>query len=126
MSSLNDQQQQQLNTKEMYRSKSLPLNSTLQMHSPKESGSISGGGGVAISMSSGMAGQFAVPRLATTLKANRVRSRSNSVVIKQPQQTALNQMQMIQSATSEPVLSTLAQLLTTTNSKLIFLYFRTQ
>lgn len=97
MTSMNDQQQQ-LSAKEMYRSKSLPLNSTLQLPAPLKE-SVSG------------AGTFAVPRSATTLKANRVRTRSNSVVIKPPQ------MQMMQSATSEPVLSTLAQLLTTTNSK---------
>ncbi|KAG4074698.1 hypothetical protein HA402_008796 [Bradysia odoriphaga] len=75
-------------TKDMYRSKSLPLNATLPQLPQKEN-------------------PFVVPKYQA--KPNRFRSRSNSMLAKQQLLIAPATMQ---SATSEPVLSSLAQLLT--------------
>ncbi|CAD7088024.1 unnamed protein product [Hermetia illucens] len=82
---------QQLVTKEMYRSNSLPLNSSLPKFPQKED-------------------NFAVP---VYTKHSRSRTRSNSM-----QQTTGHVLSTLQPATSEPMLnkSTLAQLLTSSNN----------
>ncbi|KAJ6635113.1 Carbohydrate-responsive element-binding protein [Pseudolycoriella hygida] len=92
----NDDTSQQL-AKEMYRSKSLPLNATLPQIPQKES-------------------PFVVPKYQA--KPNRFRPRSNSLINKQQQQI-ISAPATIQSATSEPVLSSLAQLLTASGNSMI-------
>lgn len=99
-SASNDEIAQQLAAKEMFRSKSLPLNASLPQLPQKES-------------------PFVVPKYQA--KPNRFRSRSNSLIAKQ-QQVNIAPATM-QSATSEPVLSSLAQLLTT-NSKYFFVQLK--
>lgn len=81
----------QLNSmdKEMYRSKSLPMNSTLQMPVMRDE-------------------SFAVPKCSVQKPPSmRIRGRSNSMISKQQHSTP-----SLQSAASEPMLKTLAQLLT--------------
>lgn len=96
-SSADDSAQQLIAAKDMYRSKSLPLNATLPQLPQKDS-------------------PFVVPKY--QVKTNRIRSRSNSMIAKQ--QLLNNAPTTMQSAASEPVLSSsLAQLLTT-NSKFFF------
>lgn len=75
--------------KEMYRSKSLPMNSTLQMPVMRDE-------------------SFAVPKCSIQKPPSmRIRGRSNSMISKQQHSTP-----SLQSAASEPMLKTLAQLLT--------------
>lgn len=82
--------------KELYRSKSLPLNSTLQMPVVKEE-------------------TFAVPKYqATKSTAARYRVRSNSMVLKHHAQHA-HAASSLQNAASEPMLKSLAQLLTSSS-----------
>ena len=88
---------QQLAAKEMYRSKSLPLNATLPQLPQKES-------------------PFVVPKYQA--KPSRFRSRSNSMIAKQQQLNIIAPATM-QSANSEPVLSSLAQLLTSNSKPII-------
>lgn len=97
-----DETAQQLAAKEMYRSKSLPLNASLPQLPQKDS-------------------PFVVPKYQA--KPNRFRSRSNSLIAKQQQQQQQANITSatMQSAISEPVLSSLAQLLTT-NSKYLLLF----
>lgn len=88
----------QLNTaamdKEMFRSKSLPMNSTLQMPVMREE-------------------PFAVPKYQVAKSSSiRFRGRSNSMISKQQHHSTPS----LQSATSEPMLKTLAQLLTASTS----------
>lgn len=96
---INDRQQQlTVNTsaidKEMYRSKSLPMNSTLQLPVMREE-------------------PFVVPKYqASKSSANRIRARSNSMISKQQHHNTPS----LQSATSEPMLKTLAQLLTSSST----------
>lgn len=79
--------------KEMYRSKSLPMNSTLQMPMMREE-------------------PFAVPKCSVQKPPSmRIRGRSNSMISKQQHSTP-----SLQSAASEPTLKTLAQLLTATGT----------
>jgi len=87
---------QQLAAKEMYRSKSLPLNASLPQLPQKDN-------------------PFVVPKYQA--KPSRFRSRSNSLIAKQ-QQVNIAPATM-QSATSEPVLSSLAQLLTTNSNTMM-------
>jgi MAX-like protein X len=108
------QQQQQLQAKEMYRSNSLPINATLQLPHKDD--------------------VFAVPKYqakSTSSANNRLRSRSNSMIMKQSSQAGVSfQPNILQTAASEPVLNSmssspspsssstsalLAQLLTTNN-----------
>lgn len=96
--SLSERQQLSVNTdaidKEMFRSKSLPMNSTLQLPIMREE-------------------PFAVPKYqAAKAAANRIRARSNSMISKQQHHNTPS----LQSATSEPMLKTLAQLLTSTTA----------
>lgn len=80
--------------KEMFRSKSLPMNSSLQLPVMRDE-------------------SFAVPKYqASKASSNRIRARSNSMVLKQQHHTT----QSLQSATSEPMLKTLQQLLTSTST----------
>lgn len=93
------QQQQQSSAvdKEMYRSKSLPLNSTLQLPVVKEE-------------------TFAVPKYqATKSSASRYRVRSNSMVLKHHIAPAHTSAASLQNAASEPMLKSLAQLLTSSS-----------
>lgn len=94
----NDRHQLSVNTsaidKEMFRSKSLPMNSTLQLPVMREE-------------------PFAMPKYqAAKLSANRIRARSNSMISKQQHHSTPS----LQSATSEPMLKTLAQLLTSSTT----------
>ncbi|XP_031624205.1 MLX-interacting protein isoform X2 [Contarinia nasturtii] len=96
---MNQQQQPQqlsVNTaamdKELFRSKSLPMNSTLQLPVMREE-------------------SFVVPKYQaskSTSTSNRIRARSNSMISKQQHHSTPS----LQSAASEPMLKTLAQLLT--------------
>lgn len=80
--------------KELFRSKSLPMNSTLQLPVMREE-------------------PFVVPKYqASKSSSNRIRARSNSMISKQQHHNAPS----LQSATSEPMLKTLAQLLTSTTA----------
>lgn len=96
MNVLTDRQQQQLalaNEKEMYRSKSLPLNSTLQIPLVKEE-------------------TFAMPKYQASKSVSlRNRVRSNSMVSKHHGQSSPS----LQNAASEPMLKSLAQLLTSSS-----------
>lgn len=90
---LTERQHATVSDKEMYRSKSLPLNSTLQMPVVKEE-------------------TFAVPKYQVTKStAARYRVRSNSMVLKHHVQHA-HASSSLQNAASEPMLKSLAQLLT--------------
>lgn len=100
MNPLISERQQQLNAnaaaidKEMFRSKSLPMNSTLQLPVMREE-------------------SFAIPKYqASKAASNRIRARSNSMISKQQHHSTPS----LQSATSEPMLKTLAQLLTSSST----------
>lgn len=95
---INDRTIPQLNAptldKEMFRSKSLPMNSTLQIPVMREE-------------------QFVVPKYQATKSASmRFRGRSNSMISKQHNHSTPS----LPAATSEPMLKTLAQLLTSSNA----------
>lgn len=93
---LTERQHATVADKELYRSKSLPLNSTLQMPVVKEE-------------------TFAVPKYqATKSTPARYRVRSNSMVLKHHAQHA-HTASSLQNAASEPMLKSLAQLLTSSS-----------
>lgn len=93
---LSERQNSIVSDKELYRSKSLPLNSTLQMPVVKEE-------------------TFAVPKYqATKSTAARYRVRSNSMVLKHHAQHG-HASSSLQNAASEPMLKSLAQLLTSSS-----------
>jgi MAX-like protein X len=94
-----------MQAKEIYRSNSLPINATLQLPQKDEG--------------------FIVPKYQAKSNNNRLRSRSNSLIMKQPQPGTLFQQGILHTAASEPVLNTtastssalLAQLLTTNSER---------